>query len=284
MIRDEESESADLDVLDKQIIHALVTDARVSFAALAGILEVSEQTVARRYRSLRRRGIVHVSGQMNAVPLGVARWVIRLRCLPDRAMQLAESLARFPDLSWVTLLSTGSEVTCVSRPRTAERRDALLLSTLPRASQVTGMVAHEVMCHFPAADEWPRFGELLTEQQRAALGPPRQRRGFAADAAVELTREDERMLSILARDGRAPYARIAAAVGWSPARVARRMAELAAGGVLYFDLDFATTRMGFAVKGALWLRVRPGSLDAVGRAMATHPEIAFVAATTGPTN
>ncbi|MFE9576138.1 Lrp/AsnC family transcriptional regulator [Nocardia sp. NPDC006044] len=293
MSRDDPTESSFLDVLDRQILHALVQDARVPFAKLGAVLDVSEQTVARRYRSLRQRGVMHVSGQVNAVPLGHARWILRIKSTPDKALRLAESLARFPDLSWVTLLSTGSEVTCVSRPRSLERRDALLLHTLPRASQVREVTAHEVMHRFEADEDWPRFSHLFTEEQLRELGPARS--GCALDrrsrlepagpeAPMDLTPEDEAMLVLLGRDGRAPYAQIAAETGWTPPRVARRMAELTQSGVLYFDLDFAVERMGYSVRGALWLRVRPADLDAVGRAMATHPEIVFVAATTGPTN
>ncbi|WP_405165748.1 Lrp/AsnC family transcriptional regulator [Nocardia sp. NBC_01499] len=279
------AESSALDILDRQILRALVLDARIPFAKLGGILDVSEQTVARRYRSLRERGIMHVSGQLNAVPLGHARWALRIKSTPDKALQLAESLARFPDLSWVTLLSTGSEVTCVSRPRSLERRDALLLHTLPRASQVREVIAHEVMHRFEADEEWPRFNHLFTDQQLRELGPPRSQLAAAGpDALPDLTPEDEAMLALLGRDGRAPYAQIAAETGWTAPRVARRMAELEQSGVLFFDLDFAIEGMGYLVRAALWLRVRPHDLDAVGRAMATHPEIVFVGATTGPTN
>ncbi|MGO4613473.1 Lrp/AsnC family transcriptional regulator [Nocardia sp. 2YAB30] len=285
MSYDDPTESSVLDVLDKQIVHALVHDARIPFAKLGGILRASEQTVARRYRSLRQRGILHVSGQVNAVPLGHARWVLRLKSTPDKALRLAESLARFPDLSWVTLLSTGSEVTCVSRPRSVERRDALLLHTLPRAPQVLELTAHEVMHRFPPDEEWPRYRHLFTAEQLEELGPYRSRpASVGPDAPVDLSAADEAMLALLGRDGRAPYAQLAAETGWTAPRVARRMAELVAAGVLYFDLDFAIERMGYGVRGALWLRVRPSDLDAVGRAMATHPEIVFVAATTGPTN
>jgi len=38
------------------------------------------------------------------------------------------------------------------------------------------------------------------------------------------------------------------------------------------------------VEAALWLSVAPARLDEVGRTLATHPEIPFAAATTGPTN
>lgn len=273
-----------LDTLDKQIVHALVTDARISFARLGAIIGVSEQTVARRYRSLRERRVLHVSGQVNAVPLGHARWLLRIRSTPDKALRLAEQLARFPDLSWVTLLSTGSEVTCVSRPRSTERRDALLLHTLPGASQVTGLIAHEVMHHFQPAQEWPGCGRLFTGDQLSELGPPRMRSYGGPEVTVDLSAGDEQMLAMLGRDGRAPYAQIAAETGWSATRVARRMAELVDSGVLYFDLDFALEGMGYAVRAQLWLRTRPADLASVGRAMAEHPEAVFVAATTGPTN
>ncbi|QIS13894.1 Lrp/AsnC family transcriptional regulator [Nocardia arthritidis] len=280
-----QSESSVLDLLDQQIVHALVTDPRIAFARLGSILGVSEQTVARRYRSLRQRGMLHICGMVNAVPLGSTRWLLRLQSTPDKALRLAEALARLPDVSWVSLLSTGSEVTCVIRPRTIEQRDRLLLNTLPKASQVTGLRAYEMMHRFEMDEEWPRFGHLLTPDQLRALGPRRAPRDDTGpDAPVELSASDEVMLAALARDGRAPYAQLAAETGWSPTRVARRMAELQKAGVLYFDIDFAAERMGYTVRATIWLHVRPALLDAVGRAVTTHPEVAFVAATTGPSN
>ncbi|WP_280269630.1 AsnC family transcriptional regulator [Nocardia wallacei] len=285
MVTEEIDESSVLDLLDKQIVHGLVTDPRIPFARLAAILGVSEQTVARRYRSLRRRGMLHVTGAFSAVPLGSTRWMLRLQSTPDKALRLAESLARLSDVGWVSLLSTGSEVTCVSRPRTIEDRDRLLLHTLPRASQVVRLSAYEIMHRFPPDEEWPRYSRLLSARQREELGPERARIGDGGpDGTVDLSPADEAMLALLARDGRASYARLAAETGWSATRAARRMAELEQAGVLYFDMDFAIERMGYATRGMLWLRVRPGELDAVGRALATHRETTFVAATTGATN
>ncbi len=277
-------ESSVLDLLDKQIMHGLVVNPRIPFATLGAVLEVSEQTVARRYRSLRERGILHISGLVNVVPLGSTRWMLRLRSVPDKALRLAESLARLPDVSWVTLLSTGAEVTCVSRPRTVEQRDTLLLNTIPRAPQVVGVNAYEIMHRFSLAQEWPKFAGLLTADQLRGLGSPRGGTSDLPGTSIELSAQDETMLTLLARDGRAPYSRIAAVTGWSPAAAARRVAGLTEAGVLYFDLDFALEKMGYSVLASLWLRVRPAELDVVGRALATHPEVAFVAASTGATN
>lgn len=285
MRSNEDTESSVLDLLDKQIVHGLVADARIPFAKLGTILGVSEQTVARRYRSMRARGILHVCGLVNTMPLGNTRWMLRLRSTPDKALRLAESLAKLPDVSWVALLSTGSEVTCVIRPRSIEQRDALLLNILPRTSQITGLMAYEMIHRFRLSDEWPRYSRFLAPEQVRQLGQrPALNDLRGPDTPMDLSTADEAMLDLLARDGRVSYARLAAATTWSPARVARRMAELVDAGVLYFDLDFAIERMGYAVRASLWIRTRPADLDAVGRAMAGHPETAFVGATTGPTN
>ncbi|MCA6091846.1 Lrp/AsnC ligand binding domain-containing protein [Streptomyces sp. SCA3-4] len=49
-------------------------------------------------------------------------------------------------------------------------------------------------------------------------------------------------------------------------------------------MDFAPRHLGYHLMTHLWLRVAPGEVSAVGHALATHPEIAFAAATTGPHN
>jgi DNA-binding Lrp family transcriptional regulator len=77
---------------------------------------------------------------------------------------------------------------------------------------------------------------------------------------------------------------LAAATHWHESTVRRRIEELRQAGLLYFDLDIDDTVLGVNANVMLWLKVEPASLDAAGRAVATHPEVPFAAATTGPTN
>ena len=77
---------------------------------------------------------------------------------------------------------------------------------------------------------------------------------------------------------------MAKATGWSPTTVRRRMTELRERGVLYLDIDINWSLFGFATRTLLWLSVVPAHLEQAGQALAEHPEIAFAAATTGPTN
>ena len=58
MIQLDADSSITLDTLDHRLIQALQLDGRLSFSRIAGSLDVSEQTVARRYRRLTDLGIV----------------------------------------------------------------------------------------------------------------------------------------------------------------------------------------------------------------------------------
>jgi DNA-binding Lrp family transcriptional regulator len=106
----------------------------------------------------------------------------------------------------------------------------------------------------------------------------------AAPAAATVRPADDRLLAALARDGRPSYADLAAATGWSAATVARRIEALRSSGELFFDVDLDDVVLGISAKAMLWMSVAPADLDGVATALAGHSELAFVAATTGPTN
>jgi DNA-binding Lrp family transcriptional regulator len=95
---------------------------------------------------------------------------------------------------------------------------------------------------------------------------------------------DEPLLAELARDGRASNAAIAAAIHWHESSVRRRIDELRRSGVVYFEVDVDNRVQGLNAHALLWLSVEPARLEEAGRALATHPEIPFAAATTGPAN
>ena len=64
----------------------------------------------------------------------------------------------------------------------------------------------------------------------------------------------------------------------------RRIDELRRAGLLYFEIDVDDRAFGINMQALLWLSVEPARLAEAGQAIATHPEIPFAAATTGPTN
>ncbi|MDX6390245.1 MAG: hypothetical protein QOJ73_1308 [Streptosporangiaceae bacterium] len=272
-----------LDRLDRQLIHALQADPRAPFSRIADVLDVSEQTVARRYRRLRGGGILRVVGAVDPQRIGLADWLVRVGCRPGGAGRLADALARRDDVSWVMLSSGGSEVACLIRSRSQQQRDDLMLQRLPATSQVLSMTAHAILHRFVAggSDDWSGFGDPLTAAQSEALCPvPMPQPGEPA----ALQPDDEPILAALARDGRVSYAALAAETGWTEGRITRRVEALHGSGVLYFDVDLATQLMGFATAATLWLTVEPSRLAAVGDQLARHAEVPFAAAVSGSAN
>jgi DNA-binding Lrp family transcriptional regulator len=270
----------ELDVLDRAIVEALRIDGRVAFSALADVLGVSDQTVARRYRRLSAEAGVRVIGVPDGARLGYDMWLIRLQTTPDSAGAVADALARRPDTSWVTLASGGTEVSCVvQNPGTADR-DALLLQKLPRTPRLVSVRAHCLMHRFtggPVGDE-ARIAALSPEQTARLRPAP------ASDAPAELTDADRPLVAALSRDGRLGYPQLAAATGWSESTVRRRLEQLRGTGAMFFDVEIQPELLGFHARVLLWIAVAPARLATVGEALASHPEVVFAAATTGETN
>ncbi len=272
----------DFDDLDRRLAHALQIDGRAAFSTIAEVLDVSDRTVARRYARLRSAGALRVIGGMDPTALGATVWFLRVRCAPAAAVPIAEALGRRPDTSWVSLCSGGTEIICVVRTDDDADSEALLLTKLPRTARVEGVTAHSVLHAFYGGSDSmiAKLVALQSDQIDRLRPPPIPHRA----GAVNLGEGDRQLLAALAEDGRTSIERLAGVTGWSPTTVRRRMTELRAHGVLYFDLDIDWRVLGLGVRTLLWLSVAPAHLERTGSALAGHPEIAFAAATTGPTN
>src|SRR5437764_6015272 len=94
-------ETIAIDDLDRQLTQCLGVDGRASFSAIAQVLGVSDQTVARRYRRLRSAGVMRVVGLKYLKSAGYANWFLRLRCVPGSGEGIAAALARRSDTAWV---------------------------------------------------------------------------------------------------------------------------------------------------------------------------------------
>ncbi len=285
-------ESPTLDRLDRQIIHALTIRPRASFRALAAVIGVSDQTVARRYRRLQDSVGLRVRGTVQGAKVGWVDWIIRLQCTPGSALAVAEGLSVRGDTSWVRLASGGTEIVFLVQARNQEQRDALLLRGLPGSRRVVQISAHSLLRVF-SRHEWAGLGGALSPQQVGRLhtgdgdssdSDRGQEAGHGWQRPLRLQPVDLVLLAELAFDGRASAAALAIATRWHESVVRRRIGELARSGVLYFDVDIETEALGLSTSAMLWLAVEPSQLEPVGQAVATHPEVPFVAATTGPTN
>ena len=269
-----------IDAVDRQIIHILSVEPRASFRVIADVTGISDQTAARRYRRLREAAGLRVLGVPDGSRLGWTDWFVRLQTTPGGADAIAEALARRPDTRWVHLASGGTEIICTLQARTEEQRDALFLRGLPGSRRVVQISAHSILHNF-APGPWREATRALSAAQLEKLPRYAHQENGARGA---LLAEDEPLLAELARDGRASNAAIAAAIHWHESTVRRRIDELRHSGLLYFEVDIDNQVLGLNTHALLWLSVEPARLEEAGSTLATHPEIPFAAATTGPAN
>ena len=274
-----------LDDVDRALVHALHIDGRAPFARIAEVLGVSTQTVTRRYQRLRREAGLRVVGLTTPGQTADSRWMVRLTAAPATAGDIARSLARRPDTSWVRLTSGGTEIVAiVTAPMAGGSWPALVLHDIPRTASISTVSAHAVLhTYLGGPTTWPGRTQALDRGQQARLGRPAPV-VEGAPGRVELNPGEQRMLAVLTRDGRAAYGELAAATGWSAATAARRLSDLRDRGVIFFDVEMDDTHLGVATRTMLWLSVAPADLDATARAIAGHAEVAFVAAITGTYN
>ncbi|MFD9006917.1 Lrp/AsnC family transcriptional regulator [Streptomyces sp. NPDC059582] len=289
-----EKESHTIDDLDLKLLAALEVDGRASFSRIGAVLGVSDQTVARRFRRLSAEGGLRVVAVRDAVRLGQDQWMLRLRCAPDSALAIGDALAKRPDTYWIGLASGGTEVLCLTRPRSPGDHDDLLLGKLPRTPSVVEIRAHQLLHRFyGGVNGWVRKLAFLTEDQIAALSPePAQSPTPAPDPGAaaripgfaRIDPQDEPLLAVLERDGRATYPELQRATGRSESAVKRRLAALLASGAVYIDIEYNPEIFGHPVAAVLWITAAPGALHSVGEALATHDAIAHASATAGPSN
>jgi len=265
-----------VDDLDRQLVQCLGIDGRASFAAIADVLGASDQTIARRYRRLRSAGALRIVG-LPAKADG-ASWLLRMRCVPGSGEAIAAALARRADTAWVQLLSGDTEVLCSLRGDPGEGTDSLL-ARLPRSGRIVAVTAYSRMHMFVGGPDGLGFLDALPASRVEPLLRPSLGAGHAEPSEL-----DTALYAALAVDGRASYADLAAATGWSETTVRRRVDQLRDAGALYFDLELDMAAFGFRSTVWMWLSVPPSQLAAVGTALAKFPEIAYAMATTGPSN
>lgn len=270
--------SDSMDLLDLKILHALQIDGRAPFSTIARVLGVSDQTVARRYSYLRATKNIRVLGRTHPHRVGETLWFVRVRCSPSVAASVGEALARRPETSWVKLTSGGTEIVVVIRAPSHGDSPELLLEKLPRTRDVLDVSANGMLHMFYGGEQG--VFRALSDSQIAELRPM----SATTVSNIALDDVDRRILDLLQRDGRADFTDLAKASGVAHTTVRRRVAELRTSGALYFDVDLDYQRLDMDSETIFWVTINPKRLRAAGDALASHPEVAFVAATTGTSN
>ncbi|MFT4199205.1 Lrp/AsnC family transcriptional regulator [Gordonia sp. (in: high G+C Gram-positive bacteria)] len=272
--------------MDTQIAAAIQISPRASFREIADVLGESEQTVSRRYRRLRREGLLRVTLALDPRAFGGAIKLVRLRCRPEAADAIAHSLARRDDVSWVSIHSAGWEIVFNLRAQTSEDASDLLTRMLPRTPQVIDVRTATVLHQFAGGgpDDWHHWQGRLSDAQIQSLAASNLFRPPTSPVDGRMPgAEDRAIIEHLTHDGRLPFTTLARSLGTTTGKVTRRVEQLVASGVAYFDVDIAQAATG-GVLAAIWMNVSPARLDDAGRLLARTPMVPFVAAISGTWN
>ncbi|MFJ7911137.1 Lrp/AsnC family transcriptional regulator [Kitasatospora sp. NPDC096204] len=288
-----------LDTLDRRLVCALQVDGRAEPGRIAEVLGVSARTVTRRLGRMRQAGVLRVVRLPDVEDAAVGALLLRVRVLSGRVDAIAQALADRSDIPFVDVMLGGHEVGAVMLTD-AGSRDRLLYGQLPATGAVTETTTHAVLHAFADAGQW-RAGYLTDEEAAALARPTGPRRPTAprlpanrptaprptADRAVApppLDGLDRALLERLGEDARQSHALLAAAVGAPESTVRRRLHRLDEAGLLRTHATVDPRLLGMAVDANLWLDVPPGRIAEVGTALARHPQVHGVFATSGPAN
>jgi DNA-binding Lrp family transcriptional regulator len=278
------SETVSLDGLDRRIVAALQLNGRASWSQVARAVDARESTVARRGQHLLETGVVAVTGRLDHLRCGLGISLqVRLRARPGTASVVAEALAELPETRFVTVVTGSADV--AAEFVVADHRDVtrVLVDGLPRPDDIVDTESMVVVRKFCAVEEWDPG--LLGPEAVTLLRPDGAHAGHREWHEQErLTEHEFAVARVLAADGRATYAQIAATVGTSESTAARRVESLVRRGCLRFRTLFDTALLGLSVEFMQWFAVEPGDLEHVGVQLAKQRSTQYVAATTGRFN
>jgi DNA-binding Lrp family transcriptional regulator len=266
-----------LDPLERRLVCALQLDGRAEPGRIAAALGVSVRTVTRRLARLRETGVVRVVLQPRAVDDAVGALLLRVRVLQGRVGAVADALAARSDVPFVDVMLGGQEVGAVLVSDQAGR-DGLLYRQLPVTGAVTETTVYAVLHLFADAARWS--AGLLTPEETAALTPP----DAPVARPVVPDELDGALLAALSEDARTSAAALATTVGAPESTVRRRLNRLAGAGLLRTHVTVDPRLLGLAVDANIYLSLPPGRLAAAGAALAAHPQVHGVVATSGPHN
>lgn len=258
-----------LDELDRRLLVALQGDGRASWTAVAERCGTSEPTAARRAQQLIDSGLLAITVMQELGGDGpVESYTVRVRCRPNRTLDVGRQLVDRPETRHVALVTGDADViTEVIVPRTPGALAHILLS-LQAIDGVESLDSDLRLHVYKIATDWGRqlFGEHEDEDEAA---PTQCEPGHLDDV-------DRGILGELQKDGRASFAALADRLQLNESTVRRRFERMRDRRCFRVVTLIAADALGLETEMLLWVTVAPDRLESVARELVGHPSVRYL--------
>jgi DNA-binding Lrp family transcriptional regulator len=264
-----------LDDLDRRIVAALQVNGRASWTDIAGVVDTSVTTVARRAQQLLSDGMVRITALTKLQQRGEGDlFLVRLRCSAGQQLATAAALVDRSDVRFLAVLVGEYDLIVeIQVPRGVALHELLVeeLQAIPWVQQST---ADLVLHTYKIGQDWSR--QLLGGADQ--LSAPRAPHVCDDSHLDEL---DDRIVALLHEDGRAGFQTLAKRLGVNESTVRRRCEALYRRGCVETVTLVPAAALGFEAEVMLFVSVEPARLESVAARLAEHREVRFVAALLG---
>lgn len=157
-----------LDRIDREIIRLLNKDGRMSNAEIARRLDgVPPRTISHRIEGLIARGIIAVRAIVNPVALGYSILAdVFIEVEPGRVREVAETVARFPQVSYVACATGECDVSISVRVRSTEELFDFVTEQVGRIPGVRRTHTYLLPAKLKDIDTWLPDAVITDEQER----------------------------------------------------------------------------------------------------------------------
>jgi DNA-binding Lrp family transcriptional regulator len=268
-----------LDVLDRQIVAALVRNGRAPWRMIADVLGQQERTVARRGNKLLESGVVRTNSFVNPSQVSSrSAFLLRVRAVPRELRRVGSWLAAQKESSWVSVLSGANEAVAEIFIPTGELSQ-FLYHRMAGVDGVQSFTMVPLLEYFRTPSGWTP--EVLEKSQYGALHPDED----GQLAAITLTRPgasldetDRGIADLLHRNGRASVDEMAAELSVSKPTVSRRLEAMTNSGILFIRAVVEPAALGFPVESLISLTRTNTAADGLGKYLGSLPVTRWAAA------
>jgi DNA-binding Lrp family transcriptional regulator len=276
------------DAIDFQLINAIQISPRISWAQLAGILQVDASTLSRRWQKMIDDRMLwttcfyiepkgaNAKEKELTTPRRTA--IVEVMCQPGRREDVIREVSKHRQISAVHCTSGSRDLYLTLMAADLISLDRLVDDLGTSVPGITGTRTHHVRTFFQEGSSY-RVGALSPAQARAVRDtlPANPRRAVPTQSYLDL-------IDALTDDVRRPASAVQQRLGKSLAAVSRGIDTLLAADWVRWRIDFANNLMGWEGSAMIWLSVNQSEMEKVAAALLLFPQLRMCASVTGGAN